>query len=94
MLEKVAACRANMLIVGRMRREGHTAQAVRGCRAEGGRWDEALGAMLTAERIAPEQVHRHYIARKVVMSLTRSVTGKPPAGLENLARRMKISELA
>lgn len=55
--------------------------------------EEALGTMLTAERIAPEQVHRHYVSSEVVMTLTRSATRKPTSELQKLARRMKISEL-
>lgn len=58
-----------------------------------GKREDALGTMLAAERIAPEQVHRHYVGRRVVTTLTRSATGKRTTELENLARRMKISEL-
>ena len=57
-----------------------------------GRKDDALGAMLTAERIAPEQVRQHYLSRKVVMTLMRSTPGKPPPELSKLAARVKISE--
>jgi hypothetical protein len=57
-----------------------------------GRKDEALGAMLSAERIAPEQVRQHYLSRKVVMTLLRSTPGKPVPELRKLAARVKISE--
>jgi transcriptional regulator with XRE-family HTH domain len=57
-----------------------------------GRKDDALGAMLTAERIAPEQVRQHYLSRKVVMTLIRSTPGKPAPELSKLAARVKISE--
>jgi hypothetical protein len=54
---------------------------------------DALGTLLAAEKIAPDQVRQHYVSRKVVMTLTRNAIGKPPAELAELARRMKISEL-
>jgi len=57
-----------------------------------GKKDEALKAMLTAERIAPEQVRQHYLSRKVIMTLLRSTAGKPAPELRKLAERVKISE--
>ncbi len=57
-----------------------------------GNRDNALGTMLTAERIAPEQVRQHHLSRKVVMTLMRSLTGKPAIELEKLARRVNVRE--
>jgi hypothetical protein len=48
--------------------------------------------MLTAERIAPEQVRQHYLSRKAVMTLIRSTPGKPAPELTKLAARVKVSE--
>jgi hypothetical protein len=48
--------------------------------------------MLSAERIAPEQVRQHHLSRKVVMTLIRSGTGKPAIELEKLARRVNFGE--
>lgn len=58
-----------------------------------GNRDGALGTILRAERVAPEQVRQHYLGRTVVMNLTRSTIGKPAIELQKLAKRMKISEL-
>ncbi|HET7016106.1 MAG TPA: transcriptional regulator, partial [Streptosporangiaceae bacterium] len=55
--------------------------------------DDALGTLLTAEKIAPEQVQQHYLSRKVVMALTRNAIRRPSAELANLAKRMKVGEL-
>ncbi len=55
--------------------------------------DDAIGTILTAERIAPDQVRQHYLSRKLVISLARSTIGKPSIEVENLARRMRINEL-
>jgi transcriptional regulator with XRE-family HTH domain len=57
-----------------------------------GNRDDALGTMLSAERIAPEQVRQHHLSRKVVMTLIRSGTGKPAIELEKLARRVNFGE--
>jgi hypothetical protein len=57
-----------------------------------GKRDDALGTMLTAERIAPEQVRQHYLSRKVVMILLRSTPRKPTPELSKLAARVKVGE--
>jgi hypothetical protein len=57
-----------------------------------GKTDAALGTMLAAERIAPEQVRQHYLSRKIVMTLMRSTPRKPAPELSKLAARVKISE--
>ena len=54
---------------------------------------DALGTLLAAERIAPEQVRQHYVSTKVVIALRRNAIGKPSAELADLAKRMKVSEL-
>jgi hypothetical protein len=48
--------------------------------------------MLTAERIAPEQVRQHYLSRKVVVMLMQHAVGKPGVQLDRLAKRVKIRE--
>jgi hypothetical protein len=57
-----------------------------------GNRDDALGTMLTAERIAPKQARQHHLSGKVVMTLIRSGTGKPAIELQKLARRVNILE--
>jgi hypothetical protein len=59
-----------------------------------GNREDALGALLTAERLAPEQVHQHYLARKVIAALAKNKTGMPSVGLEKLAMRARAGELA
>ncbi|HEY6314127.1 MAG TPA: helix-turn-helix transcriptional regulator [Streptosporangiaceae bacterium] len=59
-----------------------------------GNRDDALGTMLTAERIAPEQVRQHHLSRKIVVALIRSSTGKPAIELEKLATRVNVREPA
>jgi transcriptional regulator with XRE-family HTH domain len=59
-----------------------------------GNRDDALSTMLTAERIAPDQVHQHYLSKKVVMMLMQRAVGKPGVQLERLARRVRIHEWA
>lgn len=54
-----------------------------------GKREAALGTLLTAERIAPEQVRQHYLSGRVVMSLIRSMPGKPSTELSKLAVRVK-----
>jgi len=59
-----------------------------------GNRDDALGTMLTAERIAPEQVRQHYLSRTVVAMLMQRAVGRPGVQLDRLARRVKIEEWA
>jgi hypothetical protein len=59
-----------------------------------GNRDDALTAMLSAERIAPEQVRQHYLSRSIVTALTQSAPGKPGVQLDKLARRVRIREWA
>jgi transcriptional regulator with XRE-family HTH domain len=55
-----------------------------------GNRDDALGTMLTAERIAPEQVRLHHLSRKVVTTLMRDAKRKPAVELDKLARRVNL----
>lgn len=57
-----------------------------------GNGEDALGAMIAAERIAPEQVGQHYLSRRVVAALIRSAPGKPSIELDKLARRVNVLE--
>jgi hypothetical protein len=57
-----------------------------------GKRDHALGTILTAEQMAPDQVRQHYLSRKLVASLVRSAVGKPGTELDGLARRLRIGE--
>jgi tetratricopeptide (TPR) repeat protein len=59
-----------------------------------GNRDAALDTMLTAERIAPEQVRQHHLSRKVVMALIQNEVGKPVIALDKLARRVNTRELS
>lgn len=59
-----------------------------------GNRDDAVSTILTAERIAPEQVRQHYLSREVVVTLMRGTVGKPGVQLDKLARRVKAHEWA
>jgi transcriptional regulator with XRE-family HTH domain len=59
-----------------------------------GNRDDALSTMLTAERIAPEQVRQHYLSREVVVILMQRAVGRPGVQLDRLAKRVKILEWA
>jgi hypothetical protein len=54
----------------------------------------ALSALLTAERLAPEQTRQHHLTRKVVITLMKSAAGKPSIELGKLAKRVSLHELA
>ncbi|MFE3449059.1 helix-turn-helix domain-containing protein [Nonomuraea sp. NPDC059194] len=55
------------------------------------RTDEALGAILAVERIAPEQIRHHYLSRQLVLSWIRRQRGKPSRPLADLARRLHVA---
>ncbi|MEU0572461.1 helix-turn-helix domain-containing protein [Nonomuraea sp. NPDC005983] len=55
------------------------------------RTDEALDAMLAAERIAPEQVRTHFLSRQLVLTWIRRQKGKPSRRLADLARRLHVA---
>jgi hypothetical protein len=50
--------------------------------------DSALGTMIRAERMAPEQVRRHHLSRTVVAGLVESSPTKPSIELDRLAQRI------
>jgi hypothetical protein len=52
-----------------------------------GNQEDALDALLAAERLAPEQARQHYLARKVIKTLMTSTKGRPPVQLRKLAAR-------
>lgn len=52
--------------------------------------DDALGSLLDAERIAPEQTHQHYLTKRVIITLAKNTKGKPPVQLEKLATRVGL----
>jgi transcriptional regulator with XRE-family HTH domain len=53
--------------------------------------DEALGVLLSAERLAPEQVRHHYLSRELVLGWIKRERGKPSTQLVGLAQRLKVS---
>lgn len=54
------------------------------------RSDEALGVLLDAEQLAPEQVRYHYLSRELVVSWVRQERGRPSYALTELARRLQV----
>lgn len=55
------------------------------------RRDDALGVLLGAERLAPEQVRHHYLSRQLVLGWIKRERGKPSTELVGLAQRLKVS---
>jgi transcriptional regulator with XRE-family HTH domain len=55
-----------------------------------GQTDDALAAVLEAERLAPELVRHHYIGRQLVLTWVRNSPGRPNVELGRLARRLRI----
>jgi hypothetical protein len=54
--------------------------------------DEALATLLTAERIAPEQVRHHALSRRLVQNWMRHGRGKPSYQLAALAQRVHVAD--
>jgi transcriptional regulator with XRE-family HTH domain len=54
------------------------------------RRDEALAALLEAEKLAPEQVRYHFLSRQLVLQWVRNQRGRPPYALRDLARRLRV----
>lgn len=52
-----------------------------------GNQEDALDALLGAERLAPEQARQHYLTRRVIRTLMTSTRGRPPVQLRKLAAR-------
>ncbi|WP_425566194.1 helix-turn-helix domain-containing protein [Sporichthya brevicatena] len=55
------------------------------------RRDDALGVLLSAERLAPEQVRHHYLSRQLVLGWIKRERGRPSTQLVGLAQRLKVS---
>lgn len=55
------------------------------------RRDDALAAVLDAERLAPEQVRYHLLSRQLVLHRVRNQRGKPSYELLSLARRLHVA---
>ncbi len=53
--------------------------------------DEALALVLDAERLAPEQVRYHFLARKLYQTWMRQQHGKPSFHLAELGRRLGMA---
>jgi hypothetical protein len=56
-----------------------------------GKRKDALGVLIEAERMAPEQVRQHHVAKKVVMTLVQKSPGKPSVELGKLAQRVNVA---
>jgi hypothetical protein len=54
------------------------------------RRDEALGIVLDAERLAPEQVKHHAMSRNLVLGWVRARRGSMNVQLDGLARRLHL----
>jgi hypothetical protein len=52
-----------------------------------GNQEDALGTLLAAERVAPEQARQHYLTRKVIRTLMTGTKGRPSVQLGKLAAR-------
>lgn len=55
------------------------------------RRDDALGVLLRAEHLAPEQVRHHAISRQLVLSWLRNNRGARSVALEQLAGRLHLA---
>jgi transcriptional regulator with XRE-family HTH domain len=58
------------------------------------RLDEAIEVLLTAERLAPEQVRYHQMSRQLIMSWVRQQRTRPSTTLMNLAHRLDVLDQA
>lgn len=54
------------------------------------RRDEALGMVLDAEQLAPEQVKHHVLSRNLVLGWVRAQRGPSNVALDGLARRLHL----
>jgi transcriptional regulator with XRE-family HTH domain len=55
-----------------------------------GNRDDALTVLITAERLAPEQVHQHHLTRKVITTLMETTVGRPSIELGKMAARINV----
>ena len=72
------------------RRVRHVLEVARALSARNHR-DQALAALLDAERLAPEQVRCHFLSRQLVLGWIRTQKGKPPYALAELAQRLHVA---
>lgn len=56
------------------------------------RHDEALGMVLDAEQLAPEQVKHHVMSRNLVLGWVRAQRGPSNIALDQLARRLHLMQ--
>jgi transcriptional regulator with XRE-family HTH domain len=71
----------------RERRVRHQLEVARAL-SRGGRRDESLAALLSAEQGAPEQVRRHFLTHELVHAWMRTTKARPNPDLVALARRL------
>ncbi|MPZ60486.1 MAG: helix-turn-helix domain-containing protein [Propionibacteriales bacterium] len=72
------------------RRVRHALEVARGY-SNRAKTDEALGTLLDAEQLAPEQVKYHFLSRQLVLTWIRRQRTKPSFELANLAKRLKVT---
>lgn len=72
------------------RRVRHAIETARAYTARNLR-DDALGVILAAEQLAPEQIRHHTISRQLVLSWLRNARGPRNIELEQLAGRLHVA---
>jgi transcriptional regulator with XRE-family HTH domain len=72
------------------RRVRHAIETARAYTARNRR-DDALGVILEAEQLAPEQIRHHAISRQLVLSWLRNTRGPRSVALEQLAGRLHLA---
>jgi len=72
------------------RRVRHAIETARAYTARNRR-DDALGVLLDAEQLAPEQIRHHAISRQLVLSWLRNNRGARSVALEQLAGRLRLA---
>lgn len=72
------------------RRVRHALETARALSATNRR-DEALAAVLNAERMAPEQVRHHFISRQLVLTWMKNPRGTVTTELGSLAHRLRLT---
>jgi transcriptional regulator with XRE-family HTH domain len=77
----------DVAVMPRERRVRHQLEVARAL-SRVGRRDESLGALLDAERGAPEQVRRHFLTHELVHGWMRTTKARPHPDLVALARRL------
>ena len=74
-------------VMPRERRVRHHLEVARAL-SRGGRRDESLAVLLSAEQGAPEQVRRHFLTHELVHAWMRTTKARPNPDLVALARRL------